>query len=1269
MSATHHTSPESTSPDSTGHETTGNDSLSQEPSSFKPPASADPLLTPEQIAQALGRPLPTAEQAAIISSPLVPRLVVAGAGSGKTATMVDRVVWLVANGLVRADQVLGVTFTRKAAGELRERMRSRLEELRRQGLVREQSGQVSEEITSDPTISTYHSYANTLVAQYGLRIGIEDDAQMLGGAQSWQLVAQIVEHYEGKLPEKEVAKSTIVDAVIKLSAECAEHLVEPDQLISWCEDALAKVKDLGRPTVKGASDEHKKLVQGLELRIFYAELVKRYAAVKRRMQVMDYGDLIAQAARIAQQVPQASLTERQRFRVVLLDEFQDTSHAQMQLFSDLFGARGDQPSHPVMAVGDPKQSIYGFRGASDGQLLSFYDYFPTEDCTASYLTVAWRNDAAILAAANRVASPLAQEPSWVSHPQQIEVPDLVTRPNASEGQVLAGEYLTDYSEARALAQLIAQNRAPYSQRPTHEMPTMAVLCKRRTMMGPLQEAFDELGVPYQVVGLGGLLDTPEIVDLVAVLRVLSDPGRSDALMRLLAGARWRLGLADLLALSDWAGELKHRRELEIRFGITADAAALRAEQEILDQVQAATEDSNSPSDLVGGSEEVEATGPSSRQDFARLLEAAAPDITDQASLIEAIENFPESGWVATRTGRSITAQGLERLQALAHELAHLRQFTSDDLTTLISEIERITLLDIELAARPGTRSASARRHLDAFYDVAASYEASAPRVTALLQAAASGLEPQQGEETVQFSLSASAASASGITGFLAWLDAAADQESGLEMAAEAPRHDAVQILTVHASKGLEWDHVYIPGLAEGEFPDGKDERWTKQSDTLPWPLRGDFAYLPKWRADFENLRDLGEFMAYLSEEAVEHRILEERRLAYVGFTRARSLLVVTSSAWKGTVSKPRKLSSFLQELLEIEPPLAQSIATLPEEQIGETNPQSAALTVAAWPYDPFNGPYTVTWESLEALEAAESTGSENQAATPEPVGTLTGLTPRQVVERAAANVLQGGLEPGHLAQAMAALPELADNESSAQQRDIDDWYEETDLLLSLLAAPSGDQQFELPGHLSASALVNLAANPQQVVDNLRRPMPAKPGIAARQGTLFHSWVEEHFGTSSMLDFDEPFDDDSEDDELNLPALRENFLKSEWAEREPWALEYPLESPLGGITVRGRIDAIFTRTTEAGETIWQLVDWKTGKMPRTRKELKERAVQLSFYRLGFAQLKQVPEDHVEAYFFYAQDGKSIGVTDFSSRADLEKILRKAQALGKSPKPGS
>ena len=145
---------------------------------------------------------PTAEQSHIISSPLSPRLVIAGAGSGKTATMADRVVWLVANGWVRPEEVLGVTFTRKAAGELATRIRAKLAALQRIAAADTRnhvfpSGLLSTDAL-EPKVSTYHSYASGIVSDYGLRLGVERDVVLLGGAQSFQLASEVVEAFDGE---------------------------------------------------------------------------------------------------------------------------------------------------------------------------------------------------------------------------------------------------------------------------------------------------------------------------------------------------------------------------------------------------------------------------------------------------------------------------------------------------------------------------------------------------------------------------------------------------------------------------------------------------------------------------------------------------------------------------------------------------------------------------------------------------------------------------------------------------------------------------------------------------------------------------------------------------------------------------------------------------------------------------------------------------------------------------------------------------------------
>src|SRR5699024_11582352 len=163
----------------------------------------------------------------------------------------------------------------------------------------------------------------------------------------------------------------------------------------------------GLPVTKTMTKSTESMFSMLKLRTKIADMVTAYLEKKQEHNVMDYGDLVRYAAIIATKLDEVRVIEREKYKIVLLDEFQDTSHAQLQLFSHLFGrGAGTQQSHSVTAVGDPNQSTYGFRGATAGQLFSFVHEF---DAAQSVLTTAWRASGDILAIDNHIALPLRDD--------------------------------------------------------------------------------------------------------------------------------------------------------------------------------------------------------------------------------------------------------------------------------------------------------------------------------------------------------------------------------------------------------------------------------------------------------------------------------------------------------------------------------------------------------------------------------------------------------------------------------------------------------------------------------------------------------------------------------------------------------------------------------------------------------------------------------------------------------------------------------------------
>ncbi|MFF7992746.1 UvrD-helicase domain-containing protein [Kitasatospora xanthocidica] len=606
------------------------------------------LSHPDQLKELLGIPF-NREQMAAIGAPLEPAVIVAGAGSGKTTVMAARVVWLVGSGAVRPEEVLGLTFTNKAAGELAERVRTAL---LRAGVTDRDAA----EPLGDPEISTYHAFAGRLLKEHGLRIGIEPDVRLLADATRFQLAAKVLRSARGPFPALTGTFANLVADLTALDGELAEHLVEPQALRDFDEELLDTLA-----TVKLTNDDLRAVPAAARARQELLRLVEEYRRRKRSAGLMDFGDQIAAAARLAQQRPEVGELLRGQFRVVLLDEYQDTSVAQRLMLAGLFGAGPDGAGggHPVTAVGDPCQAIYGWRGASVANLDEFPRHFPKaggRPADRYALSENRRSGGRLLAFANELAAPLREMHEGVEA--------LRPAPGAEQDGFVRTALLPTHAEevdwlADSIAHLVRTGTAP---------GRIAVLCRGGAAFPDIHAALVAREVPVEVVGLGGLLQLPEVADLVAVCEVLQDPTANAALVRLLIGPRWRIGPRDLALLGRRATELVRTARPE---GVEALAAAV-----------------------------------------------AEADPTEVVSLADAVETFVDPD---QPDELPFSAEARVRFARLAQELRELRRSLADPLMDVLHRVLTVTGLEVELAASPQALAARRRETLHAFLDVAASF--------------------------------------------------------------------------------------------------------------------------------------------------------------------------------------------------------------------------------------------------------------------------------------------------------------------------------------------------------------------------------------------------------------------------------------------------------------------------------------------------------------------------------------------------------------------
>ena len=408
-----------------------------------------------------------------------PLLIVAGAGSGKTAVLTRRIAYLLAARDVGVGQVLAITFTNKAAAEMRERV-----------------VQLVGPRARSMWVSTFHSTCVRILRnQASLLPGLNSNFSIYDADDSRRLLLMI-----GKdmgLDTKRYSPRLLANGISNLKNE----LIGPEQ-------AAAEASEAGEDLPRIIAD-------------VYSEYQRRLRAAN----ALDFDDLIGETVAVLQAFPQIAQYYRRRFRHILVDEYQDTNHAQYVLVRELVGRETEDGVAPaeLCVVGDADQSIYAFRGATIRNIEDFERDFP--NATTILLEQNYRSTQTILSAANSVISRNAgrrEKRLWT---------------DAGEGELIVG-YVADneHDEARFVAQEIdalVDDGGSYND--------VAVFYRTNNSSRALEEVFIRAGIPYKVVGGVRFYERREIRDIVAYLRVLDNPGDSVSMRRILNTPRRGIG--------------------------------------------------------------------------------------------------------------------------------------------------------------------------------------------------------------------------------------------------------------------------------------------------------------------------------------------------------------------------------------------------------------------------------------------------------------------------------------------------------------------------------------------------------------------------------------------------------------------------------------------------------------------------------------------------------------------------------------------------------
>lgn len=1351
---------------------------------------------------------PSVEQDRVINAPTNQDvLIVAGAGSGKTYTMTRRVIQLIQSS-VAPESILGLTFTNKAAAELLSRVSAEVSAsgaksflkpevmtydaffqsiVRRYGLLvgfNQNTMPLSDAGAMEIIKSIIGKYLDnpqnhnknlnklydfdTLCSDV-MKLCAEISCSMIGvdaQGNTCSSVPQAVqkirewnnefaEHLKNVIGNKKVesplpAKSPAIpkyrkvkktagmsaEDVTKTSAEKFKQACKKYEKY-WDDSCLQLCVNLYNSCVK---------------RDILLDLVLQFDSEKKRVNMAQFSDFTIAAYYLVTHFPSICAQYRNQYSQVLLDEYQDTSTTQSMLINTLFHGDNDGDSASskrthVMAVGDPFQAIYSFRGASTGAFCKFEQDFNINEQNKYSLTVTRRNSLFILKVANALTEPMRVENgdnltqnasrrfSSIDD-REVQVETLKPKEDASNGMIAALFMPSQAEEIDAVVRFAKKIVEKYGENPLE--PQLAILFRSKANMPKYAEKLESAGIRTSIVGYSSLIEKPAVKDVLSLLKVVQDHSDSNSLMRLLATPRFALSTDDLGALA----AIANSANTEYLYNIYSSAGLLEA-------------------DL-----------PKSQWDSAvRNLrnKANSGEISGQviniyggvylADLIMRDFSTKNDQWV-NQMQQKLSIGGFDAVKRLSKILHNVEGVQRNSLTNVMQAAVQALNVDIDTAV------GSALKYKDFSNQIMLDDMRS---VLDSLNAIVETYIQEMGEwQDVS------------LRGLISWIDSAKnlDSQSGSSVSSSAQTEPAqVVLMTVHQSKGLQWPAVAVVGLNEGAFPSNQGDSLKVDDNgqasaripiefgaSVPCALRVDANILPHFphtvtRAEamhpekamqsldsvqkiFDEIKpdrikalcdfaeavkevdcgssDCGDFLseetrrvynAYKSQQSVDFMPftqseergiqlhMDERHLMYVALTRAKFAALLTGSAASGDSAqsgRKRSASVFLNESIN-------AIKNL-----------NGAIEVQRCDSDEENK--TESKESKEYEEYDLSQNGLNQDVSNQDVfGFIAGDDAQEFAaefSKIAPQSDSSSLEPtlkwpctlsSTIEKSLIESAKLVENCDSDLESVYDSsintnpksllykakiFIQDADLTSQNDCDYSLEELAEKVNKISSGSRLNvtslqkiskIAQNAKtSVYNNLLaciRPIPSIPSIDANLGTKFHAWAQQFVDSATPSESCECYewknivkhgislektpenrqkviDDfnqsrkDSDSQSCALNQWKQRLIESRWAKRVPLAAEMPIlmqidNTEFANRIINGTLDAVFAGGLDASDTtkLYTIVDWKTGKRPKSAEDIRLKLEQLDWYRMLLARATNVDLRCIDATLYYVSEARA------------------------------